>query len=665
MAETLVEPASSASGVPTAPPATKWRVAVRLVVLLPIAIAAVRALVSGWFPVGDSALLAVRAADVGTADHPWLGSWTSASLALGVDVNNPGPLYHDLIAPFMWTVGRVAGYGAGVAVGVATVNAVAAYGALVAADRIGGWRMERWVALAVAALTWAMGSELLIDIWQPHALLLPFVCFLVLTVGLTTGIWRLLPWWLGVVSLIVQTHVAYVYVVAAVGVSVVVVGVRHLRAAAARDGRLMGAATADAIRTPTAFAAAVVTALAWAQPLIEQFTGPGEGNLQRLATSAGGGDLTVGAGTAVKIVAAVTAVPPSWARWGWEDAVPSTALTQTPDGPKLIVDGLPGAAAALLGLGLLVTVLVALIALLRSPSQRQARAAAALSLLCLAVAVIGVSIQTVTVTGLGNHQVRWIFALAVFIDVSILWGVVELVRQRRPTLRSGEPALLAAIGVLVAATLPVHAHDLGPTADRGAAPALERVFDDLTDFEPGGAVQFDTATLRPFEPYSGAVLMRLRELGIPFRFDAEIDVRQFGEHRRANGTEVGTLRQFDRVEALQYDGDACTLSLRSGVAPDEEMTVDALIAAASADVLGRPVDTTDLAPDVADLVARASAGDEPSAFAVVALGILPELVDRGRIASTPAIAAAVAADDAITARVSSTVRIVASPASLC
>jgi hypothetical protein len=50
---------------------------------------------------------------------------------------------------------------------------------------------------------------------------------------------------------------------------------------------------------------------------------------------------------------------------------------------------------------------------------------------------------------------------------------------------------------------------------------------------------------------------------------------------------------------------------------------------------------------------------------VVALGILPELVEQGRIAPTPAIAAAVAADDTITDRVSSTVRIVASPASLC
>lgn len=638
----------------------------RIAVVLPILVAVVRAVWTGWFPVGDSALLAVRAADVGTADHPWLGSWTSASLALGVDVNNPGPLYHDLVAPFMWTVGRIAGYGAGVAVGVGTVNALAAWVAMRAADRIGGWRMERWVALGIAALTWAMGSELLIDIWQPHALLVPFICFLVLTVGLVTGSWRLLPWWIGVLSVIVQTHVAYVYVVAALAASVVLLGALALRSASIRNGRLIGAATADAIRTPTAVATGIVLAVAWAQPVIEQFTGPGEGNLQRLATSAGGGDLAVGAGAAVRIVAAVTAVPPSWARWGWEDTVPSTPLTQTPDGPRLLVDGLPGGVLAVVGLGLLVTVLVSLIALLRSPAQRHARAAAAVSLLCLVVAVAGVAIQTVTVTGLGNHQVRWIFALAVFIDVSILWGVVELVRQRRPALRSGEPVLLAATGLLVIANLPFHAHDLGPTADRGAAATLERVFDDLAGFEPGGAVRFDTATLRPFEPYSGGVLMRLRERGIPFRFDSEIDVRQFGEHRRADGTEVGTLRQYDRVEALLFDEqDACTLSLRSGLVPEAESAADAAIAAAAADVVGAAIDTEGMTADVADLVVLATAGDPDSAFAVVALGILPELVEQGRIVATPAISAAVASSDVIAARTASTLRLVATPATLC
>ena len=81
-----------APGRATAGPPSHWRWALRLAVLLPIVVAVVRAVANDWFPVGDNALLAIRAADVGTRHHPLLGSWTSASLALGTDVNNPGPL---------------------------------------------------------------------------------------------------------------------------------------------------------------------------------------------------------------------------------------------------------------------------------------------------------------------------------------------------------------------------------------------------------------------------------------------------------------------------------------------------------------------------------------------------------------------------------------------
>jgi hypothetical protein len=670
MTETLLEPTPPAdANVAVAAPGPGWRWGVRAVVLLPIVVAALRAVVTGWFPVGDSALLAVRAADVGTADHPWLGSWTSASLALGTNVNNPGPLYHDLIAPFMWTIGRIGSYGAAVAIGVAAVNGVVALATMAAAGRIGGWRMERWVAVMVAALTWAMGSELLIDIWQPHALLLPFACLLVLTTGLLTGHWRLLPWWLAMASVIVQTHVAYVYVTGALAFTVLTAGIRQLRAHAGREGALVTSAFADAVRTGTGLGVAIVLALAWCQPMIEQFTGTGEGNLQRLARGAGGGDLTVGAGSAVKIVAAVTALPPWWGRWGWEDSVPSTALTQSPAGPRLLIEGLPNGALAALALAVLASVLAALVVLLRAPEQRPARAAAGVSLVCLAVAVGGLTIQTVTQTGLGNHQVRWIFGLAVFIHLAIAWGVAELaaelVAARGPRTRSLEPGLLTAGALLVAANLPVYAHDLGPTADRAAADTLERTFDDLVTFDPPGPVLYDTENVRVFEPYSGGVFMRLRELGVAFRFTAEIDVRQFGEHRRADGDEVGTLRQYERVDALRYDGDACTVSLRSGVSTDDEAAADALIGAAAADLTGATIDSIGLPADVAALVDGATAGDERSAYELVALAILPVLVVEDRVASTSAIDAAITQQELIVRRVNSTLRIVAEPASIC
>ena len=132
-----------------------------------------------------------------------------------------------------------------------------------------------------------------------------------------------------------QTHVAYVYAVGALVVVVTVALVLQLRGRAGTSGGLRSRAVCCAAK---AFLwTLVVLALAWIQPLWEQLFGKGEGNLQRLATHAGEGDLTVGAGTAVKIVSAVVALPPWWTRGGFEDSIRNTPLTDTADGPRLFV----------------------------------------------------------------------------------------------------------------------------------------------------------------------------------------------------------------------------------------------------------------------------------------------------------------------------------------
>jgi hypothetical protein len=625
--------------------------------VLPIVVAVVRALIDGWFPVGDTALLAVRAGDVLTPDHPWLGSWTSASLALGIDVNNPGPLYYDLAAPFMWTIGRAFGTGAATAIAVGTINTATAIGIAAVGRRIDGWRSERWMLLLVAAVTWSMGSELLFDIWQPHALLLPFLLLAVLTVAAAAGDLRMLPWWIGVASVVVQTHVAYVYVTIVLGLVVIVSIVRRYRV------------ERQLAVTPRMWAiTAVVAGLCWVQPLYEQLFGRGEGNLQRLATHAGGGDLTVGSSTAVKIVAAVVALPPWWTRFGYEDTVPSTPLTDTPDGPRLLVGGLPSAAVAVLGLLLVIGLLVALVVALRQPAQRGARWSAIVALAGVVVAVAGVSIQAVTVTGLGSHQIRWLFALSLFVHVAIAWGAVEWWRQRggmRERLLDG--GIAAVVLVLTVANLPFHAHDLGPVADRSAAATLERTFDDLEQFDPGEPVVYDVDNVRVFEPYSSAVMMRLDELDVEFRFTDEGLVRQFGEHRRADGDETIRIRQYERSEALLFDGDDCVLSLRSGVGTDAERRADALIEAAGNDLAGGTVaiDASGLPDGVRSLVEAAMGGDPNAGFRLVADDLVPLLVDEGRLDPTPAIAEAVAHRSEILARVNTTLLVVATPRPAC
>ena len=89
-----------------------------LLAVLPVVVAAVRAVRRGWIPMGDDALMSIRAHDVFTAHPPLLGTWSSASLEAGVDLNHPGPLLFDILAVPV----RVFGPRAGVAVGVMLVN---------------------------------------------------------------------------------------------------------------------------------------------------------------------------------------------------------------------------------------------------------------------------------------------------------------------------------------------------------------------------------------------------------------------------------------------------------------------------------------------------------------------------------------------------------------
>ncbi|HET6664606.1 MAG TPA: hypothetical protein VFG94_10125, partial [Acidimicrobiales bacterium] len=86
--------------------------------MLPVIVATVRAITGDWRAIGDNAYFSIRAADVFTEHHPLLGSWTSASIAIGVDLNNAGPLLFDVLAIPV----RIGGPDVGLAVGVALVN---------------------------------------------------------------------------------------------------------------------------------------------------------------------------------------------------------------------------------------------------------------------------------------------------------------------------------------------------------------------------------------------------------------------------------------------------------------------------------------------------------------------------------------------------------------
>ena len=226
------------------------------------------------------------------------------------------------------------------------------------------------------------------------------------------------------------------------------------------------------------------------------------------------------------------------------------------------------------------------------------------------------------------------------VHVSILWGAVEWAAGRWPASHVSGRWLDVGVGVVLAAltiaNLPFYAHDLGPTADRdgGRRRSSARSTTSTASIRDGPVV-YDIDNLTPFEPYSTAVMMRLRERGIEFRFSDESMLRQMGEQRRVDGSELAHLRQFQRSEALLYDGDGCIVSLRSGVSPADEEAADALIAAAADDLASgaSAVDVEGLPDDVAGFVQSATAGNHDDAFRIVVSSLLPDLVEQGTSAT--------------------------------
>ena len=555
----------------------RWLRAVLVaVVILPIVVAVVRALLHDWFPIGDSALLYIRARDVATEHHPWLGSWTSASLEVGENMNNPGPLYDDLLAP----IARPLPFSSAAAIAVGAVNVACVLVISAVSRAVGGWAMQRWMLVACAAMSWVLGSELLIDIWQAHALLLPFLLYLVVMIALACGQGRWIPLAAGVASVLVQTHISYVF-------ALTVVTVTALAVLAATRWPPGSWAWRPALRSKVTVWTVVVLVVCWAQPVWEQLFGPGKGNLARLLTNASGGELQLGPALGVRLSGNILPRPLWQLRSGFSSLVPRAASVEDADGVRLdVVDPLVSGWVA-------VTLLVALVGVLAALGwalRRHRPTTSSVACWVTAGAVVGAPacLALVTVGSLfAAHHVRWLWSLAVLVNVVVLWAVGDLITlrwRRAGTAVSIVPVALAV--VLSVAAVPYSAQPQGPVADYAAMPVLRRVFRELEPLRAGEPVVYDVSNVRVFEPYSSAVMMRLQELGIEFRVTDEGMVRQLGESRRADGTEATRVFQLEHAAALDYSGPACRVAIASALDPAEEAEaaahLDALAAALGA-----------------------------------------------------------------------------------
>ena len=559
----------------------RLRTTFTIIAIVPVVFAVVRALTGDWIPTGDDGLLALRVDDVGSAHHPWLGSWTSASLTLGENVNNPGAWYDYLAAPPVAALGPTAG--AAIAVGL--LNALVIVGIGRAGRLLGGAAAELWLLAGAAALAWAMGSELLIDIWQPHALLLPVLLVMVLACGVAAGRASFLPWMLVVASLVVQTHLGHVYILT------LILAVALVAGAVARRGSL----TVSKLRRSRAIRLTLAgTFLAWLPSLIEQVGSGSDGNLSRLIRNVGGGDVSLGLRQAIAVTAKVLVAP--WSRGWFGSAIADTPRTETADGPTIVVPELPGTLASLAIIGIVMGAAGVLLVWARRAGRPQLGAALLIALCAVPATVISLAALTVGPVGFGSHHVRWAFAVAIFVQVVVAWGAFEWVRLRASL---GPRTLLlpaALVVVFAVANLTYFAQDLGPVTDRWARPTLNSVAAQLSGLELDDPVLFETDNLRPFEPFSGTVMMLLGEQRIDFRVHGDAWIRQLGERRAADGHERGALYQLEGAAALQYEGPDCVLARASSLGEEQAERMSAV-----AGELGDALYTGRIVPDAAVL----------------------------------------------------------------
>ena len=537
----------------------RWRswpvVAVWAVAVLPIVTAAIRAIATGWRPIGDNALVALRARDVFTSHHPWLGTWSSASLEAGQDLNHPGPLIFDAVALPV----RLFGSGAGLVIGDALVNILAVTTVAVFAHRRLGRVAAVVMLVGVVYHEYIMGSELLIDPWNPHVLMLPCFALLVCAWGVTESDRWALPVFLAIGSYCVQTHVGYSYLVPGLLVAALVLRwLRHRRVASSTRWPFQ--------RRELLWSGGVVAVL-WSQPLFEQIFGAGEGNLSRIIGARGSDGLTIGPSLSVRLFTSVVTTPPWSARAGFLRAVPFTSYERP--GVLRPIDVIGGIETAI-RLVLFVAVLGAAAWWSWRRRDRVTTLLMATAASAMLIAVASIVIMPVGPIGLTAHQMRWLWPIGIFAvcGAVLALGAVEW--------RRSWPVGVAALTVVSVAGIPAYAQDAGPAAFRNTIPVVAALDRQLGVLQGMGTIWVDTSNTPVFDNYDAALMLELQRRGVPFVVDEPGLVRQMGEARRYDGQPAVHLWLVRGRSALLPVADGERVAVASTLSDEEVAELEEL-----------------------------------------------------------------------------------------
>jgi hypothetical protein len=390
-------------------------------------VAALALVGDSWVPMSDWASMLYRVSQVGTTETPLVGPYSFHGFA------HPGPLLYWVTAPLyrltggdprslLWTGGLV---------NVAAIGAMAAV-----AWRRGRWPLLLGVMTLVALLVHGLGPDVMVDMWNPHVALLPFLLAVLLLWDAGLGRRRAaleaaLP-----ATFAVQAHLAFLFLTALVVVWLVAWTRWQDRAAPADTdtdtdtgaGPEPGPGWA-ALRRPLL----VVLGLLWLAPALDAVFDLH--NPVNIARALGSGDGTVGPVDAVAMVGHHVRVNGPWA---------AGAEAPTVEPPSLAAGGLQ-----------LVIVLAVLAGCFHVARRRGLADATALVTLAATLLVGSVPATSQLISPTPSYLTEWVNlvgGLAWFAVAWTGWRVVEpLVRAPAGTMRPRVAGAVAATA-LVAAT---------------------------------------------------------------------------------------------------------------------------------------------------------------------------------------------------------------------
>jgi hypothetical protein len=516
-----------------------------VVALVPIVVATIRAIDHGWVPAGDNGLIAVRVRDVFSHHPPLLYTWSTASLWAGFGFNHPGPLLFDVLAvPTAIFKGSD-----GLAIGAALLNGLSLIGIAVFAFRRGGALLASVGVAMTTLLCWVMGSELLFDPWSPNSLMLPLLLFLVLAWSLGCGDLAALPWAVVVGSLLVQTNLGFGLLVPALagwGVLGLVAALRRQRRAAPDS---WPARRRRALRI--GIVAGLVLVACWVQPVIEQLTSRGEGNLTLIARGLGRVP-TVDRGRGFWLFADVNAM---WWRRGSLRRVYSSPPSHAFAMASLLFSGGMLAGAAWI-----------------ARRRRDPVATAAVAAAAVAAAAGLFSAIRSTTDSLGAivpYQSRWLWPLSAFLAVAVVASLVRWAASNPPRSRSLVHAF--SIATVVFAGLNLQTGEQGSDAPAWTLPVVRDLNRQLGGLEEEGTLYVDWSAARPFaQHYGSAVLAELDRRGIPFVVAKQVLVRTLGPTRRFTGANAAAeLRVGTGNDADELAPGTRRVAAHEGLSPTE------------------------------------------------------------------------------------------------